>query len=480
MSKTILFGGLTPLHELFMKGAVESLGYKVEFLPTPDNCSLAIGREFCNRGMCNPTYYTVGNLIRYLQEKSATGIDVEKEYMFVTIGACGPCRFGMYESEYRHAIKAAGFKNFSFSILNQSKFSSEGELKLTPSLVWRLVKAVWVADIVRDLGYQLRPYEVIPDSVDKAISRSKEEIYQILKRGGKVKDLISALRLFRKRLEGLQFDYTRVKPVVSVIGEFWAHTTEGDGNYHLHRWLESEGAEVRVESIAGWIDYQLFIEEEKIKADIKIKGLTADRIKKLLAVKGMAVTFRTLYNILRKIFDFRPKPLPSQRYLAKIAKPYFDYFVVGGEGHLEVAKHIYNVKEKKAHMTVSVKPFGCMPSTQSDGAQVKVLSDYPESIFISIETSGDGEVNVKSRVQMKLFEAKKAAQEEFEKLLSSLKIPENTFKEAFNLREPFIKLSKNYIGTAARALKANSEKVESWKLRGLEGWKSGLPVYRKM
>jgi len=461
VSKTILFGGLTPLHELFMKGAVESLGYKAEFLPTPDNCSLAIGREFCNRGMCNPTYYTVGNLIKYLQEKRLTGIDVEKEYTFVTVGACGPCRFGMYETEYRHALKVAGFKNFSFSILNQSEFSSEGELELTPSLIWRLIKATWVADIVRDLGYQLRPYEVIPGSVDKAISKSKEEIYQILKKGGKVKDLISALKLFRKRLEGLQFDYTRVKPVVSVIGEFWAHTTEGDGNYHLHRWLESEGAEVRVESIAGWIDYQLFIEEEKIKADIKIKGLTANRIKKLLAVKGMAVTFRTLYNIFRSIFDFRPKPLPSQRYLAEIAEPYFDYFVVGGEGHLEVAKHIYNVKEKKAHMTVSVKPFGCMPSTQSDGAQVKVLSDYPESIFISIETSGDGEVNVKSRVQMKLFEAKKAAQEEFEKLLSSLKIPETVFKEAFSLRKPFIKLSKNYIGTAARALKANEKLIRS-------------------
>jgi hypothetical protein len=33
-----------------------------------------------------------------------------------------------------------------------------------------------------------------------------------------------------------------------------------------------------------------------------------------------------------------------------------------------------------------------------------------DSIFIPIETSGDGEVNIKSRVQMKLFEARAKAQ----------------------------------------------------------------------
>ena len=63
-------------------------------------------------------------------------------------------------------------------------------------------------------------------------------------------------------------------------------------------------------------------------------------------------------------------------------------------------------------MVTSIKPFGCMPSTQSDGVQSKVISDLKESIFLPIETSGDGEVNVKSRVQMKLYEAKVRAREE--------------------------------------------------------------------
>ena len=43
----------------------------------------------------------------------------------------------------------------------------------------------------------------------------------------------------------VKVDRTQPKPKVSIIGEFWAMTTEGDGNYQLQRFLESEGAEVR-------------------------------------------------------------------------------------------------------------------------------------------------------------------------------------------------------------------------------------------
>ncbi|WP_457678969.1 hypothetical protein [Thermovibrio sp.] len=464
MAKTILFGGLTPIHELLIKGAVESFGYKARFLPTPDNESLRIGREFCNRGMCNPTYYTVGNLVKFLIEESKKGIPVEEEYLFVTVGACGPCRFGMYETEYKHALKEAGFKNFSISILNQSELSSTGEFKLTPSLIWALVKAVWLADVIRDLGYQLRPYEVEEGSVDRVINGFLTNLYRALKEGATVLELFNLLKLLRKELEELEFDYARVKPVVSVIGEFWAHTTEGDGNYRIHRWLEEEGAEVRPEPIAGWIDYQLFLEEERLKRRLKVKGFSLETVKKLLAVKAMVTTFRALYNLFRAPFSFRPKALPSQKLLAALSRPYFDHFVVGGEGHLEVAKHIYSVKFKKAHMVLSVKPFGCMPSTQSDGAQVKVLSDYPESIFLSIETSGDGEVNVKSRVQMKLYEAKKAAQGEYDSLLKELNLTLSEVQRAFSsplMRRPFLKLSGNYAGTAARALYGNRLKVVS-------------------
>ena len=62
-----------------------------------------------------------------------------------------------------------------------------------------------------------------------------------------------------------------------------------------------------------------------------------------------------------------------------------------GEGHMEVKKMILNVVESMAHMTLSVKPFGCMPIwSVSDGVQSVVTERYPEAIFCALETSGEG------------------------------------------------------------------------------------------
>jgi predicted nucleotide-binding protein (sugar kinase/HSP70/actin superfamily) len=92
---------------------------------------------------------------------------------------------------------------------------------------------------------------------------------------------------------------------------------------------------------------------------------------------------------------------------------------------LEVAHLIESVKENIAHLVISVKPFGCMPSSSvSDGVQSLVTSRFPEANFLAIETSGEGAANFYSRVQMALFKAKQAAKEEFESLTMPEEIPE--------------------------------------------------------
>src|SRR3954469_15332898 len=72
----------------------------------------------------------------------------------------------------------------------------------------------------------------------------------------------------------------------------------------------------------------------------------------------------------------------------------------------------------KGAMVISIKPFGGMPSSAlSDGVQSLITARYPEAIFTAIETTGDGEVNVQSRIQMDLFKARKKAEEEFQAAL---------------------------------------------------------------
>src|SRR5258706_3881879 len=71
---TILFGGLTWKHEELIKAVFQGCGYKCEIIPTPDVAAFQLGKEYGNNGQCNPTYFTVGNLVQYLQRLEATGI----------------------------------------------------------------------------------------------------------------------------------------------------------------------------------------------------------------------------------------------------------------------------------------------------------------------------------------------------------------------------------------------------------------------
>ncbi len=82
-----------------------------------------LGKEFGNNGQCNPTYFTVGNLVQYLQFLEKEGIprkNILDNYVFFTAGSCGPCRFGMYEAEYRFALKNAGFDGFRVLLFKDS------------------------------------------------------------------------------------------------------------------------------------------------------------------------------------------------------------------------------------------------------------------------------------------------------------------------------------------------------------------------
>jgi hypothetical protein len=98
------------------------------------------------------------------------------------------------------------------------------------------------------------------------------------------------------------------------------------------------------------------------------------------------------FHRVAQAFGSLTEDLASQRELARLARPFYDPLSRGGEGHLEVAKNVYYTVTRRCHMVLSLKPFGCMPSTQSDGVQSAVVNQFPDMIFAPIETSGEGEV----------------------------------------------------------------------------------------
>ena len=423
---TLLCGGLTQAQDLLIQGALTGVGYKVEVLGTPDNEALRVGREFGNRGQCNPTYFTVGNLVKHLvalrDEQGLAVRDIIERHVFVTAGACGPCRFGTYATEYRKALRDAGFEGFRVLLFQQQgglrQACGDGDgLELDRRFFLALLRAVVAGDVLNAMGYRMRPYERVAGATDAALECCKAVVHAALARRASI---VVALGRCRALLAGVALDRSQVKPKVSVIGEFWAMTTEGDGNYRLHAFLESEGAEVAVQPVTAWLLYNLWQIRWDTRRRMRLRtpdaarhGLAGRRPwRRLLAMRLAELGLRAGYGLYAAVAGLPARRLCDLDEIATLSHPFYDNHLRGGEGHMEVGKLIQSVRERKAHMVVSVKPFGCMPSSGvSDGVQSLVTEKYPEAIFCSIETTGDGAANAHSRILRDLFKARRRALE---------------------------------------------------------------------
>src|SRR4029078_11557684 len=63
---TLLIGGLTMIQDTLIEGALKGIGYNVQHMDCPDTEAFQTGKEYGNRAQCNPTYFTVGNLVKTL------------------------------------------------------------------------------------------------------------------------------------------------------------------------------------------------------------------------------------------------------------------------------------------------------------------------------------------------------------------------------------------------------------------------------
>lgn len=529
---TLIFGSLSTAHDRLLKATLQGLGYRADHLATPTRGDFQTGREYCTAGQCNPVYFVTGALINHLARlRDEEGVSPERivsDYVFVTVGSCGPCRFGMYEAQYRLALCKAGFEGFRV-ITFDKKAGGDGHdpgavgdgFEINLRLYRALLNAIFAADLLNAVFHQIRPYALDSESVDAAVERclnhcettlrvkpyatrpgwvtrmlrpltplkSAEDLAQLLHQL-RDPDYVRMLSRCRSIIErDVEVDRLRAKPVVKITGEFWAQTTEGDGNFRMFEFLGSEGAEVRVEPIAAWIDYMrhnlhgvardrrvVAIDQApegslqslwRLKAWIRF--LFQDR---LLRLTGWLM--HREYDRLRAALGGTVPPLTGQLQLERIGGPYYHARIMGGEGYLEIAKNIHAFSKRQAHMTLSLKPFGCMPSTQSDGAQAAVLSHYPEMNFLPIETAGDGELNAYSRVQMSLSEAKTQSREEFRRAVHDSNLTLDALHAYVarhpQLRNPFhpIPEEPGVIGRGAnfiRHLTSLIERDPAWKER---------------
>jgi predicted nucleotide-binding protein (sugar kinase/HSP70/actin superfamily) len=261
----------------------------------------------------------------------------------------------------------------------------------------------------------------------------------------------AALREVFRRFEAIEVDRLQAKPVVKITGEFYLQTVEGDPNYNIHRWLESEGAEVYPAAIAVWFDYLMRVRAQQFEEYL---GIDRGARGKLALVRALQLLYRFAYRRLRAALGDIPHEMPSQAELRRLAAPYFHHRLQGGEGDMLIGKALWAHLHKKAHMICELSPYGCLPNTMSIGAMAGVLGKHPDLLYAPLEIKGDAEIHALSRCQMVLSEARKRAQEEFAAALAASGLTVAAARARLDARPRLKRAScrvprRGWIGTAA-------------------------------
>src|ERR1700741_2662019 len=227
---TILFGGFTWKHEDLIRAVFQGCVYCWEKPRVPGVPAVQLGKEYGNNGQCNPTYFTVGNLVQYLQFLEKEGLSRKQildNYVFFTAGSCGPCRFGMYEAEYRFALKNAGFDGFRVLLFKDSDGikaeSGEPGLKFTVDFGFGMLNAMHLGDVINDIIYQIRPFEVTKGESDRIFREAVDGLCEDLRN--------------RKSFEIEQMAPDWVKPKFKS-NKILRYTFNAFGKWHDHMWGE--------------------------------------------------------------------------------------------------------------------------------------------------------------------------------------------------------------------------------------------------
>jgi predicted nucleotide-binding protein (sugar kinase/HSP70/actin superfamily) len=417
---TILYNFVERRKSFFMRAYFARKGYKFEDLGDYFKEDVRWGKEFGNRMECNPMYFTCGSLLKNLfrihRETGLSKEEISRQYVFVGGGGqCGPCRYGMYPQEYWKALNDAGFTDFRLFIFT-SGFSNEDVYKDsafkfdTPLKINMVISAI-LADLMHAAECALRPYAEDKDEALKVIEECEEILYRAFRDRHYLRKLPRELRRVGKILSAVPRKDV-VLPQIYVTGEIFANLAHNEGNYNLRRFIMDDGCEVMPGLFTQRMMYDFWRQIKLFTRTVKYPRSMGEYIQAVfMRTQSIFRRWVVLYFWKSYLEALDPPSFGGKVALMdldKMAEIGFDYYhpeIFGGEGNLEIAEALYYADKMDGF--ISSKPFGCMPSSGvSDGVMAKVMAEHPDLNFLSIETSGDNEVSILSRVSMLLFKAK--------------------------------------------------------------------------
>lgn len=400
MRKTykILLPNMLTLHFQILVGAFRGMGYDVELLTSCDREIVEEGLKYVHNDTCYPALLVIGQFIAALKSGK---YDLDHTALLLTQTG-GGCRASNYIHLLRKALVKAGFAQVPVISLNPAGLEKNSGFVINLTMIRRALAGVIYGDLITILSNQTKAYETLPGATAAVIDRWVSYLAEELKAGRLV-----ARRKIKKTMKAIVADFAAIplqitpKPKVGIVGEIYVKYSPLANN-GLEEFLHSEGCEVNVPGLLGFLQY---IFDNNI-ADVELYGGKKSVRFVNLLLRRFLVSYESMMRDSIKKGSSLSCPAPHARVRA-VGEETVGLGCKMGEGWLLTAEMV-ELCEAGYENIVCVQPFGCLPNhIVGKGMVRKIRETHPEANIVAVDYDpGATKVNQENRIKLMLSVAR--------------------------------------------------------------------------
>lgn len=391
---TILIPNMAPVQFSLLQAALDSEGYHTVLLSSGSSEAARLGLKYVHNDTCYPALVVIG---QFLEALDSGEYDLEHTALMITQTG-GGCRASNYLKLLRKALVKSGYGYIPVISVNFSGLEKNSSLHFTPELARKVFAAVEYGDELSALRNQVRPYESNEGDTEKLTGQWIRTITQWMKDGTNYKKRREIINNFERIAES----YSRIpvrhenKIKVGIVGEIYVKFSP-IGNNNLLAFLESQGCEVNLPGLMGFLEYSIANTEidYKLYGGKWYIGLGAET-----ALNYLDAATTAMNDAMRKYGFTAPGRF---RELMKKPEGILHLGAKMGEGWLLTAEMVELIESGFTNI-VCAQPFGCLPNhIAGKGVMSRIRSLYPEANITAVDyDASSSRVNQENRIKLML------------------------------------------------------------------------------
>jgi predicted nucleotide-binding protein (sugar kinase/HSP70/actin superfamily) len=373
---------------LVAAAALRADGFDAEALPIANREDVRVGRQNTSGKECLPMILTLGTLIKRVREKK----DHDTPFAFFMPTACGPCRFGVYNSLHKIVLERLGLSERVRVISPSDADYFEGT---RPDFAARLWIGFLVHDLLQSMRHYVQPIERVSGDAQSIYARYVERLISELQTPSPG-TLASALAQVGSGMWGMRdlvrdaaqsFASARGEerrvPTVAVVGEIYVRL-DPFANDQLVSRLEAHGLRVHFAPFVEWLEYSNHLSERRL---MEGRPITSDHaIKTGFTGLVQRLTSRVLYRICQRALNWSDRTeIPE----VLVSGERFVHPALSGEAVLTVGGPMYEIEHGRVDGVVVVGPHECMPCKVAE-ARFSRIGEERRLPQLAVYSTGDG------------------------------------------------------------------------------------------